>query len=57
MSWLKYAGKRLLMLIPVIICVTLILYIILSFAPGDLARQLLGDEATAEQIAEDDTKE
>ena len=51
MSWLKYAGKRLLMLIPVIICVTLILYIILSFAPGDLARQLLGDEATAEQIA------
>ena len=51
MSWLKYAGKRLLMLIPVIICVTLLLYIILSFAPGDLARQLLGDEATPEQIA------
>ena len=51
MTWLKYAGKRLLMLIPVIICVTFILYLILSAAPGDLASSLLGDDATAEQIA------
>lgn len=47
MSWLKYAGKRLLMLIPVIICVTFVLFLILSAAPGDLARSLLGDDATA----------
>ncbi len=52
MAWLKYAGKRLLMLIPVIICVTFLLYLILSAAPGDLARSLLGEDATAEQIAE-----
>ena len=51
MTWLKYAGKRLLMLIPVIICVTFLLYLILSAAPGDLARSLLGEDATAEQIA------
>ena len=36
MSWLKYAGKRLLMLIPVIICVTFVLFLILSAAPADL---------------------
>ena len=34
MSWLKYAGKRLLMLIPVIICVTFVLFLILSAAFG-----------------------
>lgn len=52
MSWLKYALKRLLMLIPVIICVTFILYVILAAAPGNLARQILGEDATPEQIAE-----
>lgn len=51
MNWLKYALKRVLMLIPVIICVTFILFIILSLAPGDIARHVLGDDATAEQIA------
>lgn len=51
MTWLKYAGKRLLMLIPVIICVTFLLYLILSAAPGNLARSLLGEDATEEQIA------
>ena len=52
MNWLKYAGKRLLMLIPVIICVTFMLYLILSSATGNLARSMLGDDATPEQIAE-----
>lgn len=52
MTWLKYAGKRLLMLIPVIICVTFALYLILSAAPQNIARNLLGDDASAEQIAE-----
>lgn len=51
MSWLKYAGKRLLMLIPVIICVTFLLYLILSAAPNNLVRSLLGDDASPEQIA------
>lgn len=52
MDWLKYAIKRLLLLIPVIIGVTFVLFVILSFAPGDVVRSILGDEATAEQIAE-----
>lgn len=52
MNWLKYAGKRLLMLLPVIICVTFLLFLILSAAPGNLARSLLGEDATVEQIAE-----
>lgn len=51
MSWLKYALKRVLMLIPVIISVTFILFVILSFAPGDVARMVLGQDATDEQIA------
>jgi len=51
MTWVKYALKRLLMLIPVIVCVTFLLYLILSFSSGSLARQLLGDDATEEQIA------
>ncbi|MBR2281836.1 MAG: ABC transporter permease [Spirochaetales bacterium] len=40
------------MLIPVIISVTFILFIILSFAPGDVARMVLGQDATEEQVAE-----
>lgn len=50
MTKLKFAIKRLLLLIPVIIVVTFILYLILAAAPGNLARQLLGDDATEEQI-------
>ena len=52
MNWLKYALKRVLMLIPVIISVTFILFVILSFAPGDVARMILGQDATPEQVAE-----
>ena len=51
MNWLRYAGKRLLMLVPVIVCVTFMLYLILSSATGNLARSMLGDDATAEQLA------
>ncbi len=40
------------MLIPVIISVTFILFMILSFAPGDVARMVLGQDATDEQVAE-----
>lgn len=51
MDWLKYALKRLLMLIPVILSVTFILFVILSLAPGDVARMVLGQDATPEQVA------
>lgn len=39
------------MLIPVILCVTFILFLILSFAPGDLARSILGVDADPAQVA------
>lgn len=49
---LKYIMKRLLMLIPVVLGVTLFIFIILSFAPGDPAQLILGAEATPEMILE-----
>ncbi|MDD4011990.1 MAG: ABC transporter permease [Sphaerochaetaceae bacterium] len=52
MNWLKYALKRLVLLVPVILSVTFILFVILSLAPGDVARMVLGQDATPEQIAE-----
>jgi len=51
-NWLKYALKRLVLLIPVILSVTFILFVILSLAPGDVARMILGQDATLEQIVE-----
>lgn len=47
---LKYIGKRLLAMIPVILGVTLIVYLIMSLAPGDPARTILGEQATEEQV-------
>ncbi|MBE6013330.1 nickel ABC transporter permease [Anaeropeptidivorans aminofermentans] len=46
----KYILKRLLTLIPVIIGVTMIVYLILNLAPGDPAKTILGDQATPEAI-------
>ena len=51
MYLVKYTIKRLVMLIPVILGVTLILYFVMSLAPGNPARQILGADATAEQVA------
>ena len=47
----KYIIKRLLMLIPVIIGVTFIVFFILNLTPGDPAVIILGDQATEEQLA------
>ena len=46
----KYIAKRLLTMIPVILGVTLIVYFIMSLAPGDPARSILGEQATVEQV-------
>jgi len=43
--------KRLLMLIPVIIGVTFIVFFILNLSPGDPAAIILGDQASAEALA------
>ena len=46
----RYILKRLLMLIPVIIGITLFIYVIMSLAPGDPATLILGPDATYEEI-------
>ena len=45
---LKYIGKRLLAMIPVIIGITILVFFIMKLAPGDPARMTLGDNATEE---------
>lgn len=47
----KFILKRILLLIPVLIGVTFIVYAIMSFAPGDPAKVILGETASPEQIA------
>ena len=47
---LKYTIKRILMLIPTVIGITLFIYLIMSFVPGDPALLLVGQEATEADI-------
>lgn len=49
---IKYIIKRLLMMIPILIGITLIVLLFIDIAPGDPARIILGNEASPEQIAE-----
>lgn len=49
---LKYIIKRLLMLIPVLLGISLVVLIIIDLTPGDPARMLLGAQATQEQVNE-----
>lgn len=48
---LKYVLKRLLLLIPVVLGITFIIFVVLNLAPGDPAVQILGQDATAEALA------
>lgn len=48
----KYIIKRLLALIPVVLGVTLLIFIIMSLTPGDPARIVLGNMASQEAIEE-----
>ena len=47
---IKYIAKRILLIIPVIIGITLFIYLLLDFAPGDPVALLLGADATQEQM-------
>ena len=47
---LKYIGKRLLIMIPIILGITLIVFAILNYTPGDPAKLLLGFNATEESL-------
>lgn len=52
----KYIAKRFLMMIPVIIGVSLLVFMVLKMTPGDPARVVAGAEAddeTVEQIREE----
>jgi peptide/nickel transport system permease protein len=46
-----FLGKRLLHLLPVLLCVSLLTFLIASLLPGDLAYTMLGDQATPEKLA------
>ena len=47
---LKYIFKRLLMLIPVLLGITLLIFVILAFSPNDPAAIILGADYTLEQL-------
>lgn len=46
----KYTVKRLFLMIPVVLGVTILIFMLLSLVPGDPARLVLGNEATVEMI-------
>ena len=47
---LRYVGKRILMLIPVMLGVSLIVFCMIYFTPGDPAEYMLGVDATPEAV-------
>ena len=49
---LRYIGKRLLLLIPVLLGISLVVLILIDITPGDPARMMLGTQATQEQVDE-----
>ena len=48
----RYVIKRILLLIPVMIGVSFIVFTILNIVPGDPARVILGEAATADEVAQ-----
>lgn len=49
---LKYIRKRLLMVIPVLIGITIVVQILIDITPGDPAKMMLGMHATPEKVTE-----
>ena len=49
---IKYVIKRLLMMIPILMGISLIVLVFINLAPGDPARMMLSNEATEEQVQE-----
>ena len=48
---LRYIGRRLLQLIPVLLGMTFIVFLIIRAIPGDPAQVILGQQATKEAVA------
>lgn len=46
----KYIGKRMLMLIPVVLGISFVVFSIMSLTPGDPAQLILGESASAEAL-------
>ena len=46
----KYVVKRLLLMIPVILCISLVIFTLMSLAPGDPAKMALGPRASEESM-------
>lgn len=51
MQQLNYAVKRLLQMIPVLLCVTILVFLMMRLIPGNPAQIMLGEKATPEMIA------
>ncbi|HZU17095.1 MAG TPA: ABC transporter permease, partial [Candidatus Dormibacteraeota bacterium] len=49
---LRMAGRRLLVAIPVLFGVTLLTFVVMNLLPGDAAQELLGANATPQQVHE-----
>jgi peptide/nickel transport system permease protein len=47
---LKYIGKRLLVLIPTLLCITFLVQLFLAITPGDPARLMAGNQASEEEV-------
>lgn len=47
---LRYIGKRILMMIPVLIAVSFVVYYLMDLAPGDIISSMAPQDATEEQI-------
>ena len=47
---LKYIGKRLILMLPVILGISFILFTIMDLTPGDPARTILGEYASQEEV-------
>ena len=46
---IKYIIKRIILMIPVVLCVTILVFTLMQLAPGDPAEVILGTTATDEQ--------
>lgn len=49
---LRYIGKRLLQMIPILLVVAILIFTLMKFVPGDPVQIMLGDSATPAQIEE-----
>lgn len=47
---LRYIVKRILLMIPVLLGISFLIFTLMYFTPGDPAQMILGDEATVEQV-------